>query len=106
LVLKGTGLLKFFNEHKNYGFMVSDLDGSDIFFHFDDLAGTNLTREFLRDAKLTYVVRFAFSILAYYGKYNFSKKAVDIELLSIDPVVASTLVTEMGAPLSNNTAFY
>ncbi len=32
-----TGRLKFFDEGKNYGFLVMDSDGSDIFVHFDDL---------------------------------------------------------------------
>lgn len=31
------GYLKFFDEIKNYGFLVMDVDKSDIFVHFDDL---------------------------------------------------------------------
>ena len=38
-----TGRLKFFDEGKNYGFIIMDADDSDIFVHCDDLqkAGIN-----------------------------------------------------------------
>ena len=32
-----TGRLKFFDPKKNYGFIIMDSDGSDIFVHYDDL---------------------------------------------------------------------
>ena len=32
-----TGQLKFFDENKNYGFLVKDNDMTDVFVHFDDL---------------------------------------------------------------------
>ena len=88
LEVKVAGRLKFFNEPKSYGFFVSDLDGGDVFFHYDDIKNTNLSKEFLRDAKNKFNVRFSFKIMAYYGKYNYSRKAVDIELLSIDPILS------------------
>jgi hypothetical protein len=31
-----TGRLKFFDEQKNYGFIIMELDNSDIFAHYDD----------------------------------------------------------------------
>lgn len=43
--LKVTGTLKFFYENDNYGFLVGDNDGKDVFFHFDDLKNTGLTKE-------------------------------------------------------------
>lgn len=46
-VLKTTGTLKFFYENDHYGFLVGDTDGKDVFFHFDDLKHTNLTKEHL-----------------------------------------------------------
>lgn len=46
-----TGRLKFFDESKNYGFIVMDLDCSDIFVYSDDLGKTGLPREYLRTAK-------------------------------------------------------
>eukprot|EP00349_Pseudokeronopsis_sp_Brazil_P011481 CAMPEP_0202977618 /NCGR_PEP_ID=MMETSP1396-20130829/84356_1 /ASSEMBLY_ACC=CAM_ASM_000872 /TAXON_ID= /ORGANISM="Pseudokeronopsis sp., Strain Brazil" /LENGTH=157 /DNA_ID=CAMNT_0049716399 /DNA_START=1678 /DNA_END=2151 /DNA_ORIENTATION=+ len=86
LEFKVTGRLKFFNEGQNYGFIVSDIDGKDLFFHYDDMKKTNLSKQFLKDAKNRFIVRFQFKVMAYYGKYNLSKKAVDIDLLKIEPI--------------------
>lgn len=47
---------------------------------------TNLSKQFLKDAKNRFTVKFSFKVMAYYGKYNLSKKAVDIDLLKIEPL--------------------
>lgn len=80
---KSTGILKFFNEGKGFGFFVNDQDGKDVFFHYEDLKDLKLTKDFLREAKNKYIVKFAFSVQVYLGKYKYSTKAVDIELLGI-----------------------
>lgn len=80
---KTTGILKFFNEGKGFGFFVSDADGKDVFFHYEDVKDLKITKDFLREAKTRYIVKFAFTVQVYYGKYNYSTKAVDIELLGI-----------------------
>ena len=80
---KATGILKFFNEGKGFGFFVSDIDGRDVFFHYEDVKDLKLTKDFLREAKNKYIVKFAFTVQVYYGKYSYSVKAVDIELLGI-----------------------
>jgi hypothetical protein len=80
---KTTGILKFFNENKSFGFFVSDADGKDVFFHYEDVKDLKITKDFLREAKNKYIVKFAFNVQVYYGKYNYSTKAVDIELLGI-----------------------
>lgn len=85
-----TGRLKFFNEGQNYGFVLSDIDNKDIFFHFDDMKKTNLSKQFLKDAKNRFIVRLQFKVMAYYGKYNLSRKAVDIDLLKIEPLAFQT----------------
>lgn len=78
------GELKFFNEAKEYGFIVKDDDQKDIFFHFDDLRKEHmLTKPFLRHAKDVYRIRFAFNILNYFGVNGESQKAVDIELIEL-----------------------
>lgn len=79
----GTGMLKFFNQQHQYGFIVLEKDGSDIFFHYDDVKHTQLSKEFMRHATENYDVKFSFQILDYTGKYESSKKAVNINLLSI-----------------------
>jgi hypothetical protein len=40
----------------------------------------------LKDAKNRFIVRFSFKVMGYYGKYSMSKKAVDIDLLKIEPI--------------------
>ena len=80
---KATGVLKFFNENKGFGFFVNDCDGKDVFFHFEDLKDIKVSKDFLREAKNKYIVKFAFTIQVYYGKYSYSTKAVDIELLGL-----------------------
>lgn len=80
---KATGVLKFFNENKGFGFFVNDADGKDVFFHFEDLKDIKISKDFLREAKNKYIVKFAFTIQVYYGKYSYSTKAVDIELLGL-----------------------
>ena len=64
---------------------MSEQDGKDVFFHYDDMKHTSVQKDFLKSAKNNFVVKFSFNMLAYYGKYNLSRKAVDIELVSIDP---------------------
>ena len=47
---------------------------------------TQLSKQFLKEAKNKYIVRFSFKVMGYYGKYNNSKKAVDIDLVNIEPI--------------------
>jgi len=58
---------------------------------------TNLSKQFLKDAKNRYLVRFQFKVMGYYGKYNMSKKAVDIELCKIEPIVYQNSPLDGGA---------
>ena len=76
-----TGRLKFFDETKNFGFLVMDSDRSDIFVHYDDLVRADLDKEKLRSVKNGNVLRFRFSCMSYIGKYNKSRKAIDLELI-------------------------
>lgn len=71
------GKLKFVDEKKNFGFMVKDIDNTDIFFHLTDMEGVGIPINKLQSAK---DLRFSFSELEYIGRYAFSKKAVDIRL--------------------------
>jgi len=77
-----TGRLKFFDEGKNYGFIVMDDDGSDIFVHYDDLHKANINKEFLKSARFGNSIRLSFSCMDYIGKYNRSRKATDIQFLT------------------------
>ena len=84
--MKVTGTLKFYFENDNYGFLVGDVDGKDVFFHFDDMRDTHLTKEQLLQSRETYLIRFAFNKLAYFGRYGLSMKAINIELVEILPL--------------------
>ena len=77
-----TGRLKFFDENKNYGFIIMDEDGSDIFVHFDDLSKAGINKDLLKTARMGNVIKLAFSCMKYVGKYDRSRKATDIQLLA------------------------
>lgn len=85
-LVKVTGTLKFYFENENYGFLVGDQDGKDVFFHFDDMRDTHLTKEQLLGSRDNFVIRFAFNKLAYFGRYGLSMKAINIELVEIIPI--------------------
>jgi cold shock CspA family protein len=76
-----SGRLKFFDENKNYGFIIMDDDGSDIFVHYDDLAKAGINKELLKTARMGNVIKLSFSCMKYVGKYDKSRKATDIQVL-------------------------
>lgn len=75
-----TGRLKFFDENKNYGFVIIDSDNTDIFVHYEDLCKAGLTKDILKNAGFIKTIRVSFCSLTYIGKHNKSRKAVDLEL--------------------------
>ena len=81
-LLRVTGTLKFYYETDNYGFLVCDSDGKDVFFHLDDMLEAGVTKEQLANASRDncggYNMRFAYNKLAYFGKYGLSMKAINI----------------------------
>ena len=77
------GTLKFFDENKSFGFIIMDVNNSEIFFHFDDFDQTGVTKEMLMTYKSGNIIRLSFGCLKYIGKYNISLKAVEIKLVSI-----------------------
>jgi len=80
---KYLGTLKFFDEVKGYGFIIMDIDNSEIFVHFDDFIKTQgIQREMLMTYKLGNIIRVSFNCMKYIGKYNMSRKAVDVQVMS------------------------
>ena len=67
---KSTGRVKFFMEADNYGFIIGEKSpdvnaGEDIFFHFDDIKRTHLSRSFLKTVRDQFLVRVRFRVMAY-----------------------------------------
>lgn len=48
---KYTGRLKFFDDAKNYGFIIMDADESDIFVHCDDLQKAGISKDRVKSYK-------------------------------------------------------
>ena len=60
-----------------------DIDNSEIFVHFDDfIKAQGIQREMLMTYKLGNIIRVSFNFMKYIGKYNMSRKAVDVQVLS------------------------
>lgn len=81
-----TGRLKYFKEDGDYGFIVSDLDGENIFFHYSEMKSQSLSKDFLSQAKSKYIIRVVFQIVKYIGKYKLSKKAVNIYVTEVNTI--------------------
>jgi len=75
------GSLKFFDENNNYGFLVLEEDGSDVFVHFDDLKKSDIPKSFLKMKNK--MIRFSFTLMTYLGKKKRSRKAVDLKLENV-----------------------
>jgi hypothetical protein len=95
-----TGRLKFFDENQSYGFIVMDDDGCDLFVHYDDLKKAKCTKEILRKAKSEYTIWFSFAKMDYMGKYNKSKKAVDLKLMKMEPITSEEFAAQAQYPPS------
>lgn len=74
---KSTGRLKFYNEAKEYGFIVMD-DQTEIFVHKADLDKQNIDTRFLAYYKRYYDIVMEFNVQEYKGKGKANRKAVDL----------------------------
>ena len=73
-----TGILKYYDDLKNYGFIkVNDLN-TEIFFHYDDIVNENITNDFLTSYRNGNIIKMSFAAMTYIGKYNESRKAIEI----------------------------
>lgn len=74
---KSLGRLKFFNEAKEYGFIICD-DDSEIFVHKADLLKQNIDTRYLAYYKKYYDIVMEFNVQEYQGKAKKHRKAVDV----------------------------
>lgn len=74
---KLTGLLKFYNEAKEYGFIIMD-DESEIFVHKADLLKQNIDTRYLAYYKKYYNIVMEFNVQEYQSKAKKHRKAIDV----------------------------
>ena len=87
-----TGRLKFFDEIKNYGFIIKDDDDSDVFAHYEDLSFANVSKKFLKSYKFGNVIYLKFNCFEYFDvKNRICRKANNIRIISnklnLDPLI-------------------
>ena len=75
------GIIKYFEERKNYGFIKVDDLNTEIFFHFDDIKTPGVTVDFITSYREGKIIRVSFQSMSYIGKYKNSRKAIEINIL-------------------------
>ena len=77
-----TGIMKHFDEIKNYGFILMDINLTEIFYHYEDVVKTlGVTKEFLTTCRSGNIIKVSFECVEYFGKYHLSRKAVNVRIL-------------------------
>lgn len=77
-----SGIIKHFDEVKNYGFIFMEKEMKEMFFHYEDvIKSKGVNREFLKTCKNGNIIHVSFECVNYIGKYNLSRKAVNIHVL-------------------------
>lgn len=79
------GLLKFYSEVKEYGFIVT-ADEAEIFVHKADLVKQNIDTRSLAYYRKFYNIAVRFDIEEYQGKTNKHRKAINMVILSMTPI--------------------
>jgi cold shock CspA family protein len=77
------GNLKFFDDNRGFGFVTIDGEnnGKDLFIHHDDLLKANIDLRKVKKEAVEGVVKMSFCCLDYMGKYNRSRKAVELKIV-------------------------
>ena len=78
---KEIGTLKFVNEKEKFGFFTLLNDGSDVFFHLEDVVNSGISPEILLNSRGNPNILFQFEIFYYVGKYKQSRKAINIHIM-------------------------
>lgn len=80
------GRLKFYNEQKGFGFIVSS-DNKDVFVHKDDLSRANINTCQLEYMRGFYEIILKFRYIEYKGKVRNNNKAIDIHVVEVNSIV-------------------
>lgn len=79
------GMLKFYSEVKEYGFIVT-MDEAEIFVHKADLVKQGIETRSLAYYRKFYNIAVRFDIEEYQGKTNKHRKAINMVILSMTPI--------------------
>lgn len=82
---QATGRLKFYNDEREYGFIIMD-DNTEIFVHKADLVSQNIDSRYLAQYKKYFEIFMEFDIHDYMGKNKMHRKAINITLLEMQPL--------------------
>lgn len=80
------GMLKFYSEVKEYGFILMD-DGSEVFIHKADLVKQNIDTRHLAYYRKFYNIFVKFDIEEYQGKTKKHRKAVNMIILDMTSII-------------------
>lgn len=80
------GRLKFYNEQKGFGFIVSS-DSKDVFVHKDDLLRANINTCQLEYTRGFYDIVLKYRYIEYKGKMKNNNKAIDIHIVEVNSLV-------------------
>ena len=80
-----TGRLKFYSEHKGFGFIVSP-EGVDIFVHKDDLLKTGIDTCRLECLGSFYDIIVRYKYIEYKGRAGNSNKAINVNIVEVRPI--------------------
>lgn len=79
------GELKFFDEKNNFGFILTSINGKleDVFVYRSEFDQAGIEMSTVRLAKHGTVLVFEFNLAFYFGKYQRSKKALNLRLVEV-----------------------
>lgn len=79
------GALKFFDEKNNFGFLSTPISGKleDVFVYRSEFDQAGIEMSTVRMAKHGTVLTFEFNLAFYFGKYQRSKKALNLKLVEV-----------------------
>lgn len=79
------GFLKFFDEKNSFGFMSATINGKpeDVFVYRNEFDQAGIDMSTVRLAKHGTTLTFEFNVAFYFGKYQKSKKALNLKLVEI-----------------------
>ena len=75
-----SGTVKYFDSIKEFGFIIPENEVKELFFHYHDVSDDRLSKEVLSLCKVGIVISVNFRIMSYMGKYQKSRKAVQVKI--------------------------